>query len=139
MIRLGFRSSKPIALFCLLLIAGFHLIFRATLYKTENSLEMKRKTVNYKSEQCNCSRLIPLSELEENAKFGETEYIVWCSVESFIRGYHRNVVSYALYGNAIDETDFELTRYFALLNTLPMQVKRFYPGKYTICVFILNP
>jgi hypothetical protein len=132
MIRLGFRSFTPIALFCLLWIVVFHLIFCATLYKTENSSEAKRRTVYYKSEQCNCSRLIPVSEPEENAKFRETEFIVWCSVESFIRGYHRNVVSYALYGNAIDETDFELTRYFALLNILPMQVKRFYPGKHII-------
>ena len=106
MIRLGFRSFKSIASFFLLLLTGFHLIFRATVHKTENTSEIKRKTVYYKSEQCNCSRLILVSEPEENAKFTETEFIIWCSFESFIRGYHRNVVSYALYGNAIDESNF---------------------------------
>ena len=138
MIRLEFRSFTSIASFFLLLLTVFHLIFRATVHKTENTSEITRKVVYYKSEQCNCSRLVPVSEPEENAKLRETGYIVWCSFESFIRGYHRNVVSYSLYGNAINETDFELARYFALLNTLPMQVKRFYPGKHTIRIFF-NP
>jgi hypothetical protein len=78
-------------------------------------------------DHCNCSRDIPVFGNLQNL-----ESFDWCSKEASLLGYSQNVVTYSLYGEAINQDDWELRRYFSLLDAIPLQVSQFYPGNFIL-------
>ena len=88
----------------------------------------KEKPLLYKSEECNCSRVISVPSVFTNQQYNQSDTMSWCSHESLMRGYNQSVVGYALYGSALKNG--KLGKYFNLLNILPAQIRQYYPGKY---------
>jgi hypothetical protein len=77
------------------------------------------ETFYYRSEYCGCERRIRLGIYDQ--------VIRWCSEETSLMGYNQNVIAYSLYGSSEDKNG--TSRYYLLLDVIPRQVKRFYPGK----------
>jgi hypothetical protein len=87
---------------------------------TVNEVDSQNQLVVQNSSYCNCTR-----KFTGQSSDGRES---WCSEEATMRGPGQNVVVYSLYGDAV--TDNETTTYYLLLNTIPLEVEQFYPGKY---------
>ncbi len=118
-------QNKKKYIFLLLFFVGASCVFLLSIHHRPSEIVTLKEDFVYHSNFCQCNRTIPAES------FNNGTGIHWCSEEASLRGFHQNVVSYSVYGNAGSDPDSN--RYYMLLNTIPRQVQLYYPGK-SVCV-----
>jgi len=114
------RNKKKYIFLLLFLVGSFCVLLMSIHHRPSEIVTLKEDFV-YHSTLCQCNRTIPVES------FSNETGIHWCSEEASLRGFHQNVVSYSVYGNAGSDPDSN--KYYMLINTIPKQVRLYYPGK----------
>lgn len=74
------------------------------------------------SSNCQCPQIRSTTSWTGNAND------VWCSREATSMGRNQSVVTYSVYGDALDAQG-NVTKYYNLLSVIAQQVKHFYPSQ----------
>ena len=113
----------PFIIFSIALVTLFSASENGEKYNSEIVYQCQNKTDTFISSLCNChkSYTIDSQVLDE---FRSNFH--WCSEESYIRGNHQRVISYALFGDARNKSIFG--RYYSFMQNISLTAAKKYPG-----------